>query len=231
MGGEGALWSGMVRECQVTALGSQFFHLSGKEGGLMGCFADCLLIRITRETRSTTELPGPSWGFQLCESGVGLGTWLFTSCLASPPHPSFAPGDGMLGIYPGRAVKGVGDTEAAFEMPSSVLEEHLPQLGQVGRPGHVKVSLVAEEFALPVSRTRARSVEQECPSEESWRQPGCSELSVFSLDTIMLQAAGKALERVHCVILEQTWELGPHERPMKWAAWIGPAPFQVGKLC
>ena len=30
-------------------------------------------------------------------------------------------------------MKGMGDFEGAFEMPSSTLERHLPQLGQVTR--------------------------------------------------------------------------------------------------
>lgn len=58
--GESALWSGIVRECQVTVLGPQFPHLSSKEGGCVRCCSDCLMIRISREACSAAGLPGPS---------------------------------------------------------------------------------------------------------------------------------------------------------------------------
>lgn len=58
--GESALWSGIVREWQVTVLRPQFLHLSSKEGGCVHCSLDCLMIRISRGACSAAGLPGPS---------------------------------------------------------------------------------------------------------------------------------------------------------------------------
>lgn len=75
-------WSGRP---QVTVLGLEFPHLSRNEGRFVFRLSD---DKIFQESRFSTG--PPCYRFGVCASGVGLGTWLFISCLTSPLHPSSA---------------------------------------------------------------------------------------------------------------------------------------------